>query len=328
MTRTRKRKTAPRLKRMSERMRVVFMGTPDFAVPPLEKLYESGYEVVGVFTQPDRPKGRGNKVVMSPVKTLALKHSTPVFQPLKIRKDGVDALRALKPDLCVTAAFGQILSQEILDIPPLGTVNVHASLLPRHRGSAPIAHGLLMGDTLFGVTTMMTDKGIDTGDMLLSCETLREDMETCGELTQRLSVMGADLLIKTLKQLEDGTLRRIPQDESQHTYEPMLKKEMGDIDWTRPAQMIVNQILGLNPWPGARTGGLKLLRARKADCASGKPGEIVAADPKKGLVVKAGQDAVEIVQLQAAGGKPMTAAAYLLGHPMKTGDKIDAQPAQ
>ena len=194
-------------------MRIVFMGTPEFAVPSLAALCENGYEVVGVFTQPDRPKGRGKKLTPSPVKVEAEKHGIPVYQPERIRRDGVEDLRALAPDLCVTAAFGQILSQEVLDIPTIGTVNVHASLLPRHRGSAPIAWGILQGDKEAGITTMMTDKGIDTGDMLLKRSVEIGPQETCGELTERLSHVGAALLIETLRGLEDGTLQRVPQDD-------------------------------------------------------------------------------------------------------------------
>ena len=168
------------------------MGTPEFAVPSLKALCDAGYDVVGVFTQPDRPKGRGNKVIASPVKQVAVEKGIPVFQPVRIRKDGVEDLKALAPDLCVTAAFGQILSQEILDIPRIGTINVHASILPKHRGSAPINWAILQGDGTVGVTTMMTDKGIDTGDMLLKAETPYTPGETAGELTERLSQMGAE----------------------------------------------------------------------------------------------------------------------------------------
>ncbi len=303
-------------------MRIVFMGTPDFAVPSLEALYEAGHEVVGVFTQPDRPKGRGNKMVMPPVKTIALAHGTPVFQPERIKKQGVDDLRSLAPDLCVTAAFGQILSQEILDIPPLGTINVHASLLPRHRGSAPIAWGIVMGDKTFGVTTMMTDKGMDTGDMLLKTQTPLNEGETCGELTARLSLMGAQLLKETLIALKKGELKRIPQNHEAHSYEPMLKKEMGVVDWGKTGEEIVNLIHGLNPWPCAYAGGLKLLKAKKAP-GRGRPGEILMADPKRGLMVAAGDGAVDILELQAPGGKVMAAKAYLLGHPMNIGGQID-----
>ncbi|MDD6050659.1 MAG: methionyl-tRNA formyltransferase [Clostridiales bacterium] len=303
-------------------MRIVFMGTPEFAVPSLRALCEGGYEVVGVFTQPDRPKGRGNKVVASPVKQYAVEKGIQVFQPQRIRKDGVEDLKALAPDLCVTAAFGQILSQEILDIPRIGTVNVHASLLPRHRGSAPINWAILQGDTTVGVTTMMTDRGIDTGDMLLKAQTPYIPGETAGELTLRLAELGASLLIDTLRQLEAGTLTRIPQDEAQMTYDPMLTKEMGIVDWTQRAVDIVNRIHGLNPWPGCSTaidgGRLKLLRAERTDGA-GRPGEIITADARQGLVIAAGEGAVCVKELQAPGGKPMSSKDYLRGHPMQVG---------
>lgn len=311
-------------------MRIVFMGTPEFAVPSLKALCENGYDVVGVFTQPDRPKGRGNKVTMSPVKEYALSQNIPVFQPQRIRRYGVEDLKALSPDLCVTAAFGQILSQEILDIPPMGNINVHASLLPRHRGSAPINWAILQGDKEAGVTTMMMDKGIDTGDMLLKSATPIQSGETAGELTLRLSQLGADLLLETLHALENGTLTRIPQDESQMTYDPMLDKQMGIIDWTMDAESIVNRIHGLNPWPGCSTawqdGRLKLLRATVAQ-GSGAAGEIIGADAKAGLTIACGSGAVNITMLQAPGGKPMNAKDYLRGHPMAVGTVLKEEQA-
>ena len=303
-------------------MRIVFMGTPEFAVPSLRALCEHGYEVAGVFTQPDRPRGRGNRLSPSPVKEYALSQGIPVFQPEKIRRDGVDDLRALAPDLCVTAAFGQILSQEILDIPPMGSVNVHASLLPRHRGSAPINWAILQGDRQAGVTTMMMARGIDTGDMLLAAATDILPGETAGELTLRLSGIGASLLLDTLRGMADGSVKPIPQDEARMTYDPMLTKQMGIIDWTEPAQAIVNRIHGLNPWPGCSTaiqgGRMKLLREKVAG-GSGAPGEILSADVKDGLVIACGEGAVEIVQLQAPGGKPMGARDYLRGHALTVG---------
>lgn len=311
-------------------MRIVFMGTPDFAVASLKVLCEGGYDVVGVFTQPDRPKGRGNKVVMTPVKEYAVSRGIPVFQPQHIRRDGLEDLQHLAPDLCVTAAFGQILSQAVLDVPPLGTINVHASLLPRHRGSAPINWAILQGDKEAGVTTMMTARGIDNGDMLLRAATPIQPGETAGELTERLSVMGASLLLDTLKALEAGTLTRIPQDESAMTYDPMLNKDMGVLDWTRPAAEIVNRIHGLNPWPGCTTPyegqRLKLLRAEAADGA-GQPGEILTADPKGGLVIAAGEGAVRVTQMQAPGGKPMNPRDYLRGHPMAVGTVLKEEQA-
>ena len=311
-------------------MRIVFMGTPEFAVPSLRALCDHGYEVVGVFTQPDRPRGRGNKLSPSPVKEYALSQGIPVFQPEKIRRDGVDDLQALAPDLCVTAAFGQILSQEILDIPPMGSVNVHASLLPRHRGSAPINWAILQGDKEAGVTTMMTARGIDNGDMLLRATTPINPGETAGELTERLSVLGASLLLDTLRALEAGTLTRIPQDESAMTYDPMLSKDMGVLDWTRPAAEIINRIHGLNPWPGCTTPyegqRLKLMRAEAAEGA-GQPGEILTADPKGGLVIAAGEGAVRVTQMQAPGGKPMNPKDYLRGHPMAVGTVLKEEQA-
>ncbi len=304
-------------------MRIVFMGTPEFSVPSLQALVTGGYEVAGVFTQPDKPRGRGNKLAPSPVKEFALAHNIPVFQPVRIRKDGVEDLKSLQPDLCVTAAFGQILSQEILDIPKLGTVNVHASLLPRHRGSAPINWCILMGESKTGITTMMTDKGIDTGDMLLQREIDILPAETAGELSIRLAQLGAQTLMETLALLVKGQCPRIPQEEAAHTYEPMLKKEMGSIDWRKSAQEIENQVRGLDPWPGTYTffpeGVLKIVQAQAEEGLSGTPGQVLVANGKEGLVVAAGQGAVRVLRLQAPGGKQMDARDYLRGHPLDVG---------
>ena len=244
-------------------MRIVFMGTPDYAVSSLEALAEAGYEIAGVFTQPDRPRGRGGRVEAPPAKRAAQRLRVPVFQPARLRTDGIGDLRRLRPDLVVTAAFGQILSEEALAIPPLGTVNVHASLLPRYRGSAPIAWCIMKGETRTGVTTMMTDKGIDTGDILLQKAVDILPYETAGELTPRLARLGAALLIDTLSAIRRGDCPRRPQDEARMSYYPMLRKEMGEVDWRKPALEIVNLIHGLNPWPCAGTdsplGRLKLL---------------------------------------------------------------------
>lgn len=300
-------------------MRIVFMGTPEFAVPSLRTLLEfPGAEVAGVFTQPDRPKGRGNKLTPSPVKQAALEAGIPVFQPERIRKTGVEALRELKPDLCVTAAFGQILSREILEIPALGNINVHASLLPRHRGAAPIAYAIMAGDKKTGVTTMMMDEGIDTGDILMQQETEIGESETCAELTERLGKIGAETLRATLQALTEGTLKQIPQKNEEMTYDPMLTKEMGTTDFTGSADSVRGLINGLNPWPCVSIpwGGerLKLLRAAGAE-GTGTPGEILLADPKGGLVVACGEGAVRILEVQAPGGKRMRAEDYLRGHP-------------
>ena len=301
------------------------MGTPDFAVPSLKALIDGGYNVVGIFCQPDRPKGRGHKLAACPVKETALAAGIPVYQPERIkREEGVAALRALEPDLCVTAAFGQLLSQEILDIPPLGTVNVHSSLLPRHRGSAPINWSIIKGDQVTGVTTMFTDKGMDTGDILLMRETPIGEKENAGELSDRLSVMGAELLIETIRALENGTLVRTPQDHDQATYEPKMDKELGRINWCSNAQEIDWLVRGATPWPGAFTTlgdqAIKVFEVEILDgVASGEPGKIIAADAKNGFVVSCGDHDMELKMIQMPGAKRMNAKDYLRGHTMDTG---------
>lgn len=302
------------------------MGTPEYAAISLKALLDKGYQVVGVFTQPDRPKGRGKKMVMSPVKELALAHQIPVFQPVKIRNEGVEDLKSLKPDICVTAAFGQILSEEILAIPRLGTVNVHASLLPKYRGSSPANWVIINGEKVSGVTTMMTDKGIDTGDILLQKELSILDEETAGELTIRLAETGAELLLETLEQIKAGTCPRVPQKHEESSYYPMLKKEHGKIDWNKPAEEIANQVRGLNPWPGAYTespwGILKVQSARALDIEEQlAPGVITAASAKDGLFVSTGKGLFEIITLQAPGGKAMSSKDFLRGHPL-TGKNV------
>ena len=303
-------------------MRIVFMGTPEFAVAPLKELIRNGYEITGVFTQPDRPKGRGKKPAPSPVKIAAEEAGIPVFQPERIRKTGIEDLRNLKPDLCITAAFGQILSQEILDIPPMGNINVHASLLPKHRGAAPIAYAIMNGDRQAGVTTMFMDAGIDTGDMLLQESTDIGESETCGELTERLSRIGADLLIRTVRQLETGKLERKPQNHEEMTYDPMLDKQMGIVDFSLDSNLVRGRINGLNPWPcvsvpiqGER---LKLLRAANS-LETGVPGSVISSDPKNGLVIACGRGSVRILEVQAPGGKRMKAEDYLRGHGIPAG---------
>ena len=301
------------------------MGTPDFAVPSLRALVDHGYEVVGVFCQPDRPKGRGHKLAACPVKELAQSAGIPVFQPERIkREEGVAMLKSCAPDLCVTAAFGQLLSQEILDIPPLGTINVHTSLLPKHRGSAPINWSIIKGDPVTGVTTMFTDKGMDTGDILLTRETPIGPAENAGELTDRLAVMGAQLLIETIRAIEAGTLARTPQDHAAATYEPKMDKELGRIDWSKSAQELDWLVRGTTPWPGAFTTlGEQTIKVFELDIldgpASGAPGEIVAADAKRGLVVSCGDHDVALAQIQMPGAKRMNAKDYLRGHTMETG---------
>lgn len=308
-------------------LRVAFMGTPEFSVPSLEALLEAGYEVAGVFTQPDRPKGRGGKVQMSPVKAFALEGGIPVYQPVKIRADGLEPLRALAPDLCVTAAFGQILSQEVLDVPRLGTVNVHASLLPRHRGAAPVQWALLQGDSVTGVTTMLTDRGIDTGDMLLRAEMPIGEEDTAGTLLEKLSQAGARLLIETLRRLEAGDCPREKQREADSTYDPMLTKEMGRLDFTEGARQCLNRVRAMNPWPCAyvplQTGALKVWRARMTAGVSGRPaGTVLCADSRDGLVVAAADGALELCEVQAPNARRMDARAFLLGRSIEIGKPL------
>lgn len=301
------------------------MGTPEFAVPSLKALIREGMDVIGVFTQPDRPKGRGNKLTPSPVKTAAAEAGIPVFQPERIRRDGAEDLKKLHPDLCVTAAFGQILSQEILDIPVMGNINVHASLLPKHRGAAPIAYAIMNCDREAGVTTMMMDAGIDTGDMLLQAKTGIGESETCGELTERLSLTGAELLIRTIRELEAGTLKRVPQNEAEMTYDPMLCKGMGIADFSAGADTVRGLINGLNPWPCVSVplgaDRLKLMRAVRTE-GEGVPGTVLTADPKQGFVIACGTGAVRILEIQAPGGKRMKPEDYLRGHSIPAGTDL------
>ena len=310
------------------------MGTPEFAVPSLEALIGAGYEVVAAVTQPDRPVGRKKTLTPPPVKVCAQAHGVPVLQFERIRrKEGREALTALQPDLFVTAAFGQILSKAVLDIPRLGTINVHASLLPQYRGSAPINWCIVSGEKKAGVTTMMTNEGIDTGDMLLRDEVEIGENETAEELTERLSRLGAQTLLRTLRALEDGTLVRTPQNEAEASYQPMLTREMGEMDWSRSAQQLHDQVRGLYPWPGAYTtmdgGVLKVWVSRVSDMKTdAAPGAVVRADAKEGLFVACGTGVLQIVELQAPGSKRMNARDYLRGKPMQTGTVLGGSHAE
>lgn len=304
-------------------MRVVFMGTPEFALPSLEALAEAGHDIIGLFTQPDRPKGRGGKMQAAPTKIWAEARNIPVFTPARIRRDGVEDLRALSPEICVTAAYGQILSGEILAIPARGTVNVHASLLPAYRGAAPANFAIINGETRTGVTTMLTDVGLDTGDMLLRREIDIDPLDTAGTLLEKLARIGAPLLVETLRGLGDSSLQPRPQDEAKASYFPLLTKEMGRIDWKRGAQEIVNLVRGVNPWPGAYTempgGTLKIWQAEIA-AGGGRPGEILAADGKTGLIIGCGAGAIGVRSMQAPGAKRMDSRDYLRGKPMQVGE--------
>ena len=302
-------------------MKVVFMGTPDIAAKCLEKILEDGFDVAGVYTQPDRPKGRGMKMVFSPVKEVALKAGIPVYQPETFRDDGtVEALRALQPDVIAVVAYGRILPQRVLDIPSKGCINIHASLLPAYRGSAPYQWAVLDGLTETGVTAMYLCRQMDAGDIIDTAKTHIGPNETAGELLDRLAVLGAELLSKTLGRMAQGTVAHTAQDESLVTYAPMLDKTMCPIDWTKTAQQVHDHVRGLHPWPvaTAELGGthFKIHSTVVAD-GHGGPGEILGLT-KTGLRVACGEGAVEIRSLQAEGGKRMAAPDYFRGHPLET----------
>ncbi|MGI6168336.1 MAG: methionyl-tRNA formyltransferase [Christensenellales bacterium] len=298
-------------------MKICFLGTPEFALPSLRMLVEEGYEVAAVFTQPDRRKNRGKKLFAPPVKEYALERGIPVYQPNKIREESAEDLRGIQPDLLVTAAFGQILSQELLDIAPLGCINVHGSLLPKYRGPAPIQWAIINGETQTGITTMYTERGIDTGDMILKQATDILEGETAGELSLRLADLGAAVLRETLVLIEKGEAPRQPQDEAQATYFPMLKKTDGLLDFRCSAREVYNRVRGVSPWPGAygEIGGetLKIWNVTVDESLSGRPGEILCADCKAGMAVACGSGGIFVEELQAPCCKRMDARDYLRG---------------
>ena len=303
-------------------MRIVFMGAPDFAEASLKNLLDEGFEVVGVFTQPDRPRGRGMATSCSPVKELALARGLPVFQPEKLR-DGtaLSILRELRPDLLVVVAYGKLLPDDILALPKYGAINVHASLLPKYRGAAPIQWAVLNGDRTTGVSIMYLAHDMDSGDVIEAQETEIGEKETSGELFERLKIMGAELLIKALREIGNGTASRRPQDHSRASYVSMLDKSMSPIRWDRPARLVMKQIFGLQPWPvaTAELGGkrFKIYTARRTDAHTGKaPGSILGLT-KTGLQIACGDgNVLEITRLQAEGGKRMAAPDYFRGHPL------------
>jgi methionyl-tRNA formyltransferase len=297
-------------------MRIIFMGTPEFACPTLKVLIERGEQVVAVVTQPDRPKGRGQQTLAPPVKLLALEHGIPVLQPVKVRHpDAIEEIRALKPDLIVVVAFGQILPKALLEIPTRGCINVHASLLPRYRGAAPLNWCIINGETETGVTTMMMDVGLDTGDMLLKRTTPIDPDEDTSSLHNRLSGIGAELLAETLDLAAQGRLAPEKQDDALTCYAPMLKKEDGLIDWGKDAPGIKNLVRGMTPWPGAFTyledKLIKVYRVQSAS-GSGSPGEVLAAG-RDGIEVACGEGSVLIHELQLEGKKRLPAAEFLAG---------------
>ena len=309
-------------------MRVIFMGTPDFATGTLEKIVLAGHEVVGVVTQPDKPKGRGKTLMPTPVKEVAVKYNLPVYQPKKVREpEFVEVLRGLKPDVIVVAAFGQIISKEILEMPKYGCINVHASLLPAYRGAAPIQWAVINGDKESGVTIMQMDEGIDTGDMIEKVVVPIAEDETGGSLFDKLSQAGAKLCVKVLQDLEDGKAVREKQPEESTTpYARMIDKKMGAIDWEKPAKEIEQLIRGLNPWPSAytRLQG-KTLKIWKAEVllehSQEAPGQITEVT-KDSIVVQTGQGRLKILELQLEGKKRMDAASFLRGYALKEGESF------
>ena len=308
-------------------MRIVFMGTPDFAVPTLETLIQSEHEVVGVVTQPDRPKGRSGKLQFSPVKEAAVEAQIPVFQPERI-KDGTfyPVLQELNPDVIIVVAFGQILPKEILELPKYGCMNVHASLLPKLRGAAPIQWSVIDGDPESGVTIMQMDEGLDTGDMILKEEVVLDEKETGGSLFDRLSGVGAKLCVRTLEAIEDGTAIYTKQDHAAATKTTLIKKQFGIIDWNKPAAEIECLIRGLNPWPSAYTylngKTLKIWAAAVKDETSDKePGELTEVT-KHSVGVQTGDGILMLEEVQLEGKKRMSADAFLRGNALSEGMKL------
>ncbi len=301
-------------------MRVVFMGTPDIAATCLDKILEDGFQVVGVYCQPDRPKGRGMKLVAPPVKELAIANDLPVFQPENFRdEEAVETLKTLNPDVIAVVAYGRILPQKVLDVPPLGCINIHASLLPQYRGSAPYQWAVLDGCAKTGVSAQYMALKMDAGDVIDVAETQIGENETAGELLDRLAVLGAQLLSDVLKKVENGEAVAVPQNEEDVTFAPMLDKSMCPIDFTKSAQQVHNQVRGLHPWPVATMelqGKWFKVHQTVIVEGSGKPGEILGLT-KTGLVIACGSGAVEIRSLQAEGGKRMNAPDYFRGHPLE-----------
>ena len=320
-------------------MRIVFMGTPDFSVPALKALVEAGHQVIAVVTQPDKPKGRGKEVQMTPVKIQAMEYGIPVYQPAKVREASfVEVLKGLEADVYVVIAFGQILPKAVLELPKYGCINIHASLLPKYRGAAPIQWCVIDGERETGITTMMMDVGLDTGDMLEKAVIPIEEKETGGSLHDKLSMAGGDLILSTLKKLEEGTLVRTPQTDEGTCYAKMLTKSLGDIDWNQGAVSIERLIRGLNPWPSAYTmWNGKTIKIWAADVIAGReaadflsesgvpaetgtaPDTVVCSD-KRGLVVSTGGGLLSIRELQMEGKKRMDTPAFLRGYPIPAGD--------
>ena len=304
-------------------MRIVYLGTPDFAVLPLEKIIETGREVVGVITNKDKPVGRKRILTAPPVKMVAEKHGIPVFQYDKIRVEGVQDLINLNPDIMITCAFGQILSQEILDIPKLGVINIHASLLPKYRGASPIHYAILKGEKVSGITIMKTDIGIDTGDIMLTKPLEIGENETCGQLFERLSVLGANSIIEALELIENGKATFVKQDNKQATLTKIITKELAKIEWTDSAENIFNKIRAFNPAPVAYCSldgqPFKIYQAKVVN-GNGRAGQILQAD--KNLIIACGSGALSLEIVQKSGGKQMAIKDFLLGNKFNVGEEF------
>ncbi|HIZ78748.1 MAG TPA: methionyl-tRNA formyltransferase [Candidatus Lachnoclostridium stercorigallinarum] len=314
-------------------MRIVFMGTPDFSVPALEALAEGGHQVIAAVTQPDKPKGRGKAVLMTPVKEKALELGIPVYQPAKVREpEFVELLREMAPDAIVVVAFGQILPKAILEIPKYGCINIHASLLPKYRGAAPIQWAVIDGEKETGVTTMFMNEGLDTGDMLEKAAVPLDEKETGGSLHDKLSALGGNLILSTLKGLEAGTLKGTPQTDEGTCYAKMLKKSLGDIDWTMDAAAIERLIRGLNPWPSAYTSlhgkTLKIWDADVLDREYGEAPGTVAETSKNALIIQTGKGSLSVRSLQLEGKKRMDIQDFLRGYSVEKGTVLERRTAE
>lgn len=313
-------------------MKIVFMGTPDFASGALEALIAAGHEITAVYTQPDKPKGRGKEVQMTPVKVVALEHGIPVYQPRRIREaEEVEILRQIPADIFVVAAFGQILSQEILDMPKFGCVNIHASLLPKYRGAAPIQWAVIDGEEKTGVTIQQMNAGIDTGDILYTKEYVLDPKETGASLFDKLMVIGAEAIVEALPLIEAGRITPIPQNEAEATHAAKLTKQLGEMDFSKSAAELERLVRGLNSWPSAYTffrgKQLKIWEAEVVPVAESQaavPGTVVAVD-KQSFTVAAGKGGLQILELQIEGKKRMACKDFLLGYPISVGEKLGQQ---
>ena len=319
-------------------MRIVFMGTPSFALPSLEKLLAHGHQVVGVVTQPDRPRGRGKNIQPPPLKEFALSRGLAIYQPLHVKEPGfLDVLARLQPEVIIIVAFGQIIPPQIISLPSYGCINLHASLLPQYRGAAPIHRAIINGETKTGVTTMLINEKLDEGDILLQETIPIRKEDNAGTLHDRLAKQGADLLVKTLALLVQGKLKPQPQDHSRATFAPPLRREDEIIDWSKPARAIFNHTRGMDPWPGAKTTRdertLKIYRVKinkpeinpelyPLTVLNPLPGQVLTASPEKGLLVQTGEGQVWIMELQAEGGKRLAIQEFLRGNPVSANQRL------